>query len=250
MSRPIDIVIPVGATCDWGEYEELRYALRSACMYVEGLRNVYLVGHRPVWAKGVIHLPMDDLHTSNKDANLIDKVLKVCALSALSDKFIRMSDDQYFLKPWKLEEHSKPLAYGDLVTDGILWKGDTAKKYHQKIARTRDQLLKLRKGTWFYDTHSPAVYNKLLYPKAMAQVDYVQPPGFTINTIYYNLIGAKPCGRGLFEMRYELPNAQNLADIRAKCADVAFLNNTPEGVCDGLKQYLQERFTDKCKFES
>jgi hypothetical protein len=247
--QPIDIVYPIGSGCEWGEFEELRYSIRSACKYVQGLRNIYLVGHRPIWATDVIHLPMGDPHTQNKDANLIEKVLRACMQYGLSERFIRMSDDQYFLRPWLLQEHLQPLAYGNIVADGVKWRGDATKKYHQKIIRTRDTLLKQGCDTWFYDTHSPAVYHKDLFVQAMSQVDYKMPPGFTINTLYFNLIGTQPCGRELFEMRYELPNHHSLEHITKKCAGRYFLNNTPGGISDGLKQYLAQEFGEKCRFE-
>ncbi len=247
MKPAIDIVYPIGPGSEWQGHEELRYSIRSACKHVQGLRDIYIIGFCPAWAKGVIHIPVPDVHKHNKDANLIDKVLAACQQPALSTLFIRMSDDQYFLKPWTLSRNIKPQAHGCLVRDGITWRGNG--KYHTKIERTLKVLQQHGKKTWFFDTHLPSVYDKFEFIEAMRQVDYITSPGFTINTLYHNMAGNKPNGLLLHNQWAGIKEKLTLAEIADKCQGKQYLNNTPGGLSDGFKQYLQEQFAEPCRFE-
>ena len=80
---------------DW----ELRYSLRSLEKNYKNLERVWIIGHLPKWAKAVTHIDQGDPYRKNKDANLIAKIVRLGYESSLSEKFIMMSDDHYFLQP-------------------------------------------------------------------------------------------------------------------------------------------------------
>ena len=109
----IDVVYPLGTGSRWND-NELRYSLRSLEKNFPDLGRVWIVGHRPAWLTGVVHVAMDDVHRHNKDANLIDKILAACR-AGVSERFVRMSDDQVFLRPVRFAD-MKPLHYGDITS--------------------------------------------------------------------------------------------------------------------------------------
>jgi len=71
----IDVVYPLGSGSAW-DNNELRYSLRSLENNLLDLGRVFVVGQRPPWLVEAVHIPMEDTHRHNKDANLIDKVLE------------------------------------------------------------------------------------------------------------------------------------------------------------------------------
>jgi hypothetical protein len=73
----IDVVYTLGTESSWQD-NELRYSLRSLERNFPDLGRVWIVGHKPAWLTGVVHIPMADVHKQNKDANLIDKILAAC----------------------------------------------------------------------------------------------------------------------------------------------------------------------------
>ena len=88
-----DILIPYDNNND----ESLKLALRSIERHVD-YKDVYLVSpKKPDWIKNVKHIKKDDVHKSNKDANLFDKVF--CAIDAGIGDFLFWSDDQIIMKP-------------------------------------------------------------------------------------------------------------------------------------------------------
>ncbi len=245
-TQPIDMVYPIGPGCEWGAHEELRYSLRSACKNVPGLRNVYLVGHCPTWVKNVIHLPHGDPHTSNKDANLIDKVRFACERPELSEYFIRLSDDQYFLKQFLLEDQLVPVASNNYLTDPI---NQGSSKYLKRAKRTRDYLIRNRHTAWNFDGHMPYVYNKSDFARVMAVVDYQTPPGYCINTLYFNSAGVTNPRTNFSSLQVHIGGHFSLNHLQSKIVGKHFLNNDFNGLNDAYKQLLQLLFPEKCRFE-
>ena len=96
----VDLVYKIGSKCDWSNYEELRYSIRSAMENFEDLGKIYIIGNSPEWIdkNHVIYIPCEDPYKRNKDANLINKLILACSNERLSNSFVNMSDDMFFLK--------------------------------------------------------------------------------------------------------------------------------------------------------
>jgi len=94
----VDVVIPLGRGSRWND-NELRFCLRSLEKNFLDLGKVWIVGEKPEWCVGVHYLRMPDFFTSNKDANLITKVMTACYQAKMPPRFVRCSDDEVFLRP-------------------------------------------------------------------------------------------------------------------------------------------------------
>ena len=76
--------------------EELRFSLRSLVNFPH--RNVWIVGHKPAWVTNVRHIP-GNKHGKQKWANGWNNIELACQHGDISDPFILVDDDMFFLKP-------------------------------------------------------------------------------------------------------------------------------------------------------
>lgn len=169
----MDVVYPLSKSSQWSNHNELRYSLRSVEKFVP-VRNVYLIGFKPEWATNVIHIPFSDFHVV-KDANIISKVLRAC-YEDLTAEFIRLSDDQYFLTPYKKAYYYKP----DLQ--------DGEKQWLKRCFNTKDVLLTQKKPIYNYDCHVPQLIDKKKYVDIMLQATWGQGVGLLVNSYYFNTL--------------------------------------------------------------
>src|ERR1035437_4244713 len=94
----IDILIPIGKGSKHQDIE-LKYALRSIQKFVTGYKDIYIVGEKPQFLNSDIkHIPFEE--TSDKPSkNILDKILKVCTSSTISETFLFTNDDIFFIEP-------------------------------------------------------------------------------------------------------------------------------------------------------
>lgn len=172
----MDIVYTLGKNCAWENYEEFRYSLRSL-KFIEH-NKVWVVGVLPEWTINVNHIPFPDIYATSKDANLINKLLRVCYENELSEQFIFNSDDQYFIEPYQI----RYLHNGELKI-GV----DT--KHGKTIFNTRDILKSQGKPIFNFDTHTPVLIDKKKYPEIMLQSAWAQGNnGILVNSYYFNTL--------------------------------------------------------------
>ena len=239
----VDAVIPLGNGCGWGDYEELRYALRSLETNLIGLRNVFVVGGKPEWlSSNAIHIPAEDIHKRNKDANLLDKVLMACLHPELSEWFVRLSDDQLILHPTKLAD-MRPLFGNELNAPRS--KND---KWFKRFDNTQKLLKKAGYETRNYDNHAPMPVEKASFLRIAKEYDYQKLPGCTINTLYYNAYGklqAVPTGTqaGI------ISGTMDEDKVRRMMQRFRYLGYTDKGLSEAFKTVLQETFPTPSRFE-
>lgn len=92
----MQLVYILGTGSTWND-NELRYSLRSACLYYPHT-SVLVVGHRPAWLRGVQHLLAHDPYPTGV-ANVIHKLSWALHAGVLEDEITFMNDDFLFLKP-------------------------------------------------------------------------------------------------------------------------------------------------------
>lgn len=238
-----DIVIPLGGSCGWGHYEELRYALRSADQYVGDLRSAYILGpQKPEWLKAECFIHHPDPYRSNKDANLIQKVLRACMIPELSERFIRMSDDQLFLAPW-----IPTLYYLEPLHSEMYLR--TPRKWYKRLENTNKSLGKLPKPLYNFDSHVPMEYDKSIFVAVMTQYDYGASPGMCINTLYANHISSrrKKLPKGA---RMGISGPASLQELDKQAKNAIFCNYVDGGLSSTFKSWVKKRFPQKTRFEN
>ena len=239
----VDAVIPLGNGCGWGDYEELRYALRSLETNLHGLRSVFIVGGKPGWLSDkVFHIPAEDVHKRNKDANLIDKVVLACERPELSPWFVRLSDDQLVLRPTRLAD-MRPL-FGNAL------KAPRSKndKWFKRFDNTLKLLTKAGHETRNYDNHAPMPVEKESFLRIAKTFDYQKLPGCTINTLYFNAYGklqAVPVGTQAGFISGDMDETK----IRRMMLRFRYLGYTDKGLTKAFKAVLQEKFPTPSRFE-
>jgi len=218
-----DIVYPIGKKCAWGNYEELRYSLRSLKYVSHG--TVWIVGVKPDWCVNVKHIPFSDSYVC-KDANMISKILRVCC-DGVSDEFIRLSDDQLFLKPYK----------GGYYYDGLLKNGESA--YSHIAQNTKDLLLREGRTIFNFDTHCPQIISKK-YADIMLRCPFGEGVGVLVNSFYFNSLGIEPTEVNMLRVK----GAQDTYNF-----DKDFLNYNDSGLTEGLKKKIMEFLPEKSRYE-
>ena len=241
----IDLVYPIGKECGWGAHEELRYSIRSAVAHFADLRTVWIVGHRPVWLSDAArHLPAADPFRHNKDANLILKVAAACLTGELSDPFVRLSDDQFFLRPTSIAD-VRPFYVRKIRRGSRRGVGSWGKRIRHvaKWLRGRNY------STYHYDTHCPLPVSPAEFLRVMADLPWADPPGVTINTAYFNTIDLathEPIGDRLRSITRPLPRDQVAAELDA---GARYLNIQDGALSKGFKKEIAARFPHPSRFE-
>lgn len=242
----IDVVIPKSYKKEWGDHNELRYCLRSLERNVCDLRNVYIVGHKPDWLQKAIHIEAEDTLKANKDGNLINKVLLACNREDLTEKFIRMSDDQLVLDLMAFKM-LQPVHVGD-ISQVDLRKNN---RWTNRLNNTIQYLQQRGFSTLGFDYHFPQPCLKNEFKQIFEGTSYdIEHEGYIINTFYLNQSNQKvkefPKNyKATFEKNHDL----NLFDISNKLMYKNFLGYNHKGLTEQLKLWIEKEFQGKSKFE-
>lgn len=240
----IDLVIPVGVGSIW-DNNELRYCIRSFVKYFDDLGKIYIVGIKPDFLKWenprLIHIQSDDPFRHSKDANIINKVLKVCKRDDLSDDFIRSSDDQLILKKVQVEDFY-PRYLINLSSKPIPSNNNN---WFKRLQKTVNQLQQEKKTVFHYESHYPMIYNKQSFIKIMESI-----PDVTVNTYYFNSILDEYKELGNLKLTLQKPvisMQEFLKEVKGK----VFLGYNNKAIREPsiLKLWIQNEFREKTEFE-
>jgi hypothetical protein len=231
-----DIIYRIGRKCDWEGYEELRYSIRSLEQNFQDLGKIYIVGVLPDWATNVIHLPHIDCYRTNKDGNLISKVIHACAQKDITEKAIVMSDDQYIVEHITIHDLKIPVVCNRLHIPGS--KG----RWQMRFSRTIKVLAERGFPVDCFEGHCPYMISTKEYPKVLLQYDYGHDIGYCGNTLYFNTLNHINTDDS------RVAWASKGADLSTVVAGKHFLNMN-YGLDDTMKNWLQEKFPKKSWFE-
>ena len=237
----IDLIIPLGGGSK-SNNDELRLFLRSLEKYGRGIRDVIIVASDPpAWLQNVRIIQMDDPLKHNKDGNIIRKVLAAATSDDITPEFIWTSDDCVLLSEFDFES-LPPVFNGrckaDFPENGSIWQ--------RRVRRTFEYLesrgLRLSHN---YESHTPQRFPTRKLLRAMRNVDYQTGIGYTINTLFYGLLGITGgFDQAIFKRTCETESAGKDAQLsRMLCGynDRAFAG--------GLRARLFKLFPDKSKYE-
>lgn len=234
----IDVVYTIGRSCAWGDYDELRYSLRSLDLF-DDIGQVFIVGHKPEWVKNVIHLPLSDPYKHNKDANLNNKIVLACCDPRLSDRFIFMSDDQYFLRKTKVDDF-KPVAVN------TLHKPQSKDQWNKRMTRTLKFLAQRGHSTDVFEAHCPYLLEKAKYPSVVLDYCFGEAVGMCGNTLYFNSLGVKAEPNNNYVTGSH--RKHTASELLERTKNVRFLNIN-HGVSEVHQEFLKNKFPEKSRFE-
>ena len=234
----IDVLYIVGTGSKFGN-EELKYSLRSLETYVEDYGQVFITGVCPPFIDKtkVIHTHEQDL-----DCPMMShwwKVRQTIEKSDISNNFVLMYDDIFFVKPTKLTNY--PFYHKELLTDKI---GDGI--YRRSLTNAANFLKKEGRSVCDCELHIPCVYNKIMFK----QMDSFFVPlmkdsiGMAVRSVYANYFGMVGPLRGDIKLRTSVDTVEGMIG-NADCFSVSDWVYQ----CD-TQRWLKEHFPNKSKFES
>jgi hypothetical protein len=240
---PWDLVVPLGTGS--ADDEELRLALRAWQRHAPWLRRVWIVGRRPAWlatSDRIRHIECQDTHTTNKDANLIDKVLLVCREPDLSARFIYASDDQL---PVRDIDPGDVRAYH--TGEGI--PAERPGRWHARQRRTYAWLAEQGRPTRHFDGHLPIPVDRDEFARVMAGVPYQETPGLLVKSTYLNLSAQEPVPQGSVKVTVEAETTpEEIATAVGRGA--VFLGHNPKGWRGGARQFLFATYPTPAPWEA
>ena len=243
---PIDVVYFLGPGSQHDDWE-LRYSLRSIAKNFLDLGMVFVIGHRPTWLTGVVHIEMPDRHKHNKDANLIEKLVAAYHWGA-SRWFLNVSDDQILLKPVRFAD-CRAFHGGDLAAMPRTFWG--AHKWKDRLKRTANHLVNHGLPCWHHDCHVPFPIHAETFARIASQADYATPPGFTIHTFYGNSapIERTPIGRRKVTYEHACYLKTNI-DYNLNEPEALFVGYSDAGMTPQFMDEIEYRFPEPSPWEA
>ncbi|HPI19507.1 MAG TPA: hypothetical protein PKY56_03980 [Candidatus Kapabacteria bacterium] len=242
----VDVVYPLGNGSLWND-NELRYSLRSLEKNLLDLRNVYIIGRLPNFITNVINIPVSDSLRQNKDGNIIHKVITACNRTEISPIFVRLSDDQLFLKP--IRSSDIDFWYLRQMTDDDFKDLKKLNNWGKRLFNTYKILKQQGLTTFNYDCHIPSLIDKYSFVDIMQKYPYnLEREGFTINSLYFNNL--KNIGKQINEStRFNIEFPMEKEKIKIGFEKNIFLNYNERGRNNNLQEVIEETFGFRSKFE-
>lgn len=239
----MDIVYILGSGSKWNN-NELRYSLRSLEKHFPH-RNVFIVGEFPNWLRNVNHMDVNDAFPysdGGKLRNAVRKIRAACEDERISDQFVLMNDDFFFLEDCT---EIKPFSLGSMqqtIDRHITQKG----YYYEALVRTKRYLEeKGIKDPTCYAIHCPIVYDKKKFLQMTDGLDLMKA-GYAIRTIYGNTFNI-----GKIERKdVKISSESALMDFLQKEDKGDFLSSGDNTVLyTDFQKWLDNRFPEQSKYE-
>lgn len=156
----MDIVIPYRNS----RSDELIYTLRSLQNVQHG--RIYIIGNNP-GLQNIVHIPA--IQTSDVARNTHNILNLACRLPDISDDFIWMADDMYFME--KID--NIPVLHKGTYDELLEKYGLRNNFYINRAIKTNDHLKSLGiKSPLCYETHAPFVINKKKWRELNISAEY------------------------------------------------------------------------------
>lgn len=231
-----DVVYILGKGSRWGD-GEIRYSLRSVEKFFPH-KNVIVVGERPAWLFGIRHVKKDDTH-SNPLKNGIDKIEAAVYSKLVTDPFVLMNDDFFFLKP---VEEIKPFHRGKLKAT-IAAHLSKAGYYYKALVHTLELLQDIGIDDPIdYEVHYPVLFEKEKVLNTLA----VFPGGLLLRTLYGNLFKVG----GEFRADHKF-NSTEIMTALIKKLDPDLISTSDHVVLGtNFQKWVSERFPETSSYET
>lgn len=159
---------------------ELRLSLRSLEKNAKNLESIFIIGEKPHWIKNVVHIPVKDNLTSEK--NVFNKILVACE-SDISKEFLFMNDDFYMMKPFDIKEYP-------YFINGELRYIENPSRYQMINNKTMVELQKMGiERVMDFGSHCPIRYKKEKFLSLKKYYDESKEKicGYSHRNLYGNL---------------------------------------------------------------
>lgn len=233
----IDIIIPV-KDGSRNNNLELKYALRGIQQHLKNFGEVYIIGDKISWLRGVKYLKVKDEKQSKfKERNIYRKILAASINKDLSENFLFMNDDHFLTK--EMDTENLPFYYKSELRETM---NRNTGNYRKTINNTRKILTNKGLTALDFDTHVPIVYNKEKIMCTFEGIDWNILYGYGIKSLYCNINKVEP----VYEPDCKINN-KTYTEINNKikerfCFSTGSLNND-------MIRVLNELYPSKSKYE-
>jgi len=238
----MDVVYILGTGSKWND-NEIRYSLRTLeTHFPHG--KVFVVGERPRWLQNVTHLNVSDQQPAtagNKLRNALKKIRAACEHDEISDQFVLMNDDFFFLK-----DVDTILPYSLGTIQKTLDAHRTKKGYYYDALVRTKKFLQERgiSDPVSYGVHYPFVYDKQKFLQMTNEIDTVGRE-LSLRTIYGNLFQIGSVERA----DTKVTSFDDLKDF-IKYGEGDFLSiNDSLARYSRFQEWIQYRFPEQSKYE-
>lgn len=210
---------------------ELRYSLASVEKYLKGYRNIYIVGDHPGFDGNFIHIPAEDSGRNAQD-NIKRKIEEACQTPELSERFLFMNDDFFFVKECDV---NFPYYYDSNLIKAYKAKrkpGHYKEALHNTIFALGGNDLPLR----HYDIHTPILYHKALFPEVMSRYNWNSKDGYVIKSLYTNTLKLE--GKPLADCKINNPFTED--ELQTFVSSRFILSIGDNAINDTLKDFLDK----------
>lgn len=238
-------------------WEELRYSLRSAQMYLQFDFQVWIIGDLPEWIQGVnhiAHIRSEHIHAPTT-FDAVSKLQAYLDHSATPETFVRMYDDVYFLAPRTLGQMQitrylfdyAQTCRGEFRSGSMIWR--------DQVIRSVQATRKAGMMGIMTETHCPEVFLK----ERMKEIIYRFDPRenrLLTSTLYFNsfpyesFLYDRKTERALF---YGYHNEFSYSTDALVSDDWSvgkfYLNHNDAGLDQNLKRFIQGKFPYPSRFE-
>lgn len=181
----MDVVYILGNGSKWFN-NELKYSLRSLKNVRGEIGQIWVIGRDPGFLRSANHVPADDEFNHKCQCGLA-KILTACEQPDLSENFILMNDDFYFLEPQAIKERANRDIREKLKKYRKSWPES---KYTAALDCTVKLLKQAKYGWTDYDVHYPITINKEKFLELFAGIDWKNQP-LLFRSVYGNAVGLK-----------------------------------------------------------
>jgi hypothetical protein len=186
----------------------------------------------------------DEIGPHNADGNIIRKLIRACAIPELSDDFIFLNDDNYFIKPIHIND-IYPFYKGNLDTmDPNIF----ASIWGRRLGRTRYHISKQGFTPLHFDHHSPIKINKHLFPEIVSQFDYASEIGLTVKSIYASV--AHPNAKLITTEEAAIFKPSTLEQINIMTKNALYMAHNDKALNDSIKYWLWQQFNQPSPYET
>ena len=243
--KTMDILYVLGDGSVWNN-NEIKYSLRSIDKNGINVGRIFIatdVLPDFIDPTKVVHVPVKDNPSKPKHVNIMNKIEHVMRRTNIGDDFLLSSDDHFYIKPTDFADY--PLYYKEEAL-----KPKRKQEYWMSIADTR-MFLKMH-GLTDYATnpHCNTHFNRPLYMANIKMMDdtKVRKYGGEVNHLMGNLLiasGVQP----VLVRDVKIRRFGDISEAIAKIGDSHFFSISDRALECGMKEYLQELFPDKSRWE-
>lgn len=257
----MDVVYILGNESPW-DNNELRYSLRSVEKYLKGYNNIFIVGSAPLFifpsieddstcclsftGGPVIHwIKHEDNMNLTKERRIMEKVKFACEQEVISDNFLFMNDDMFFLNPINANEF--PNYYKGTLLNSARKRSED--RYKRALMNAHNHLTKAGHTALNFDTHAPIIYNKKNFLEVMNCVNWetltAKRDGYVVKSLYANSLKLE----GVFQPDCKIDQPMMPKLIRDKIVDRDFFSVGDHGLTDEMKKILDELYPEPSIWE-